>query len=101
MTKPICLVIGAGAGIGGNVARKFAGQGYHAFLTRRSNETGLNSLVKEIQKEGNDASGKIVNLMEEGSIEKLVTDIETELGSIETAVYNLGAQIGNHALENT
>ena len=71
MTKPICLVIGAGAGIGGNVAKKFAGQGYHAFLTRRSNETGLNSLVKEIQKEGNDASGKIVNLMEEGSIERL------------------------------
>ena len=60
MTKPICLVIGAGAGIGGNVAKKFAGQGYHAFLTRRSNETGLSSLVKEIQKEGNDAftSGK-------------------------------------------
>jgi short-subunit dehydrogenase len=24
MTKPVCLVIGAGAGIGGNVAKKFA-----------------------------------------------------------------------------
>ena len=101
MTKPICLVIGAGAGIGGNVAKKFANQGYHAFLTRRSNETGLNALIKEIEKEGNEASGKIVNLMEEGSIEKLVTDIETDIGPIETAVYNLGAQIGNHALEDT
>ena len=56
MTKPICLVIGAGAGIGGNVAKKFANQGYHAFLTRRSNETGLNALIKEIEKEGNEAS---------------------------------------------
>ena len=101
MTKPICLVIGAGAGIGGNVARKFAGQGYHAFLTRRRNERGLNSLIEKIQREGNEASGKIVNLMEEGAIEKLVNDIETELGPIETAVYNLGAQIGNHALETT
>ena len=39
--------------------------------------------------------------MEEGSIEKLVSDIETDLGPIETAVYNLGAQIGNHTLEET
>ena len=101
MTKPICLVIGAGAGIGGNVAKKFANEGYHAFLARRSNATGLNDLIKEIEKEGNEASGKIVNLMEEGSIEKLVTDIETDLGPIETAVYNLGAQIGNHTLEET
>ena len=101
MTKPICLVIGAGAGIGGNVAKKFANEGYHAFLARRSNATGLNALIKEIEKEGNEASGKIVNLMEEGSIEKLVTDIETDLGPIETAVYNLGAQIGNHTLEET
>ena len=30
--KPVCLVIGAGAGIGGNVARKFAQEGYHSVL---------------------------------------------------------------------
>ena len=56
MRKPICLVIGAGAGIGGNVAKKFANEGYHAFLARRSNATGLNALIKEIEKEGNEAS---------------------------------------------
>ncbi len=33
--KPVCLVIGAGAGIGGNVARRFAQEGYHACLCRR------------------------------------------------------------------
>ena len=34
----VCLVIGAGAGIGGNVARRFAREGYHAVLCRRSDE---------------------------------------------------------------
>ena len=29
-SKPICLVIGAGGGIGANVAKKFALEGYHA-----------------------------------------------------------------------
>ena len=28
--KPVCLVIGAGAGVGGNVGKRFAAGGYHA-----------------------------------------------------------------------
>ena len=43
--KPVCLVIGAGAGIGGNVARRFAQEGYHACVCRRTDETGLKKLV--------------------------------------------------------
>ena len=39
--KKVCLVIGAGAGIGGSVGRKFAQEGYHAALCRRSDEEGL------------------------------------------------------------
>ena len=31
-----CLVIGAGAGIGGTVGKRFAEGGYHAALCRRS-----------------------------------------------------------------
>ena len=38
--KPVCLVIGAGAGIGGNVGARFAREGYHAVLCRRSDEEG-------------------------------------------------------------
>ena len=34
--KPVCLVVGAGAGIGGNVARRFAQEVYQASLCRRS-----------------------------------------------------------------
>ena len=32
---PVCLVIGAGAGIGQGVAIKFAAEGYHACVVRR------------------------------------------------------------------
>ena len=47
--KKVCLVIGAGAGIGGSVGRKFAKEGYHAALCRRSDADGLNAMVEAIE----------------------------------------------------
>ena len=47
--KPVFLVIGAGAGIGGNAAMRFASGGYHAVMARRSDEAGLARLVGEIE----------------------------------------------------
>ena len=68
---PVCLVIGAGAGIGGTVASRFAAEGYHACLSRRSNEEGLKRLVQGIQEEGGKATGFILNAIEENAIEKV------------------------------
>jgi NAD(P)-dependent dehydrogenase (short-subunit alcohol dehydrogenase family) len=99
--KPVCLVIGAGAGIGGNVAKRFALEGYHACLCRRSDQPGLEKLASDIEQAGGSASGYILNTIEADSIENLVTSIESEIGPIEVAVYNLGAQIGDRSLQET
>ena len=47
--KPVCLVIGAGAGIGGTVGKRFAREGYHAVLCRRTGQEGLDTMVGEIE----------------------------------------------------
>ena len=99
--KPVCLVIGAGAGIGGTVGKRFAREGYHSVLCRRSNEEGLQTLVKAIEDEGGLATGFILNAVEDSAIENQIATIEAEIGPIEVVVYNLGAQIGNRALEDT
>ena len=101
MIKPVCLVIGAGAGIGGNVAKRFAREGYHAVVARRSDKAGLDRLVDEIRSEGGSATGFMLNIVEEGSIERLVEKVETDIGPIEVTLYNLGAQVGSRALGNT
>lgn len=101
MSKPVCLVIGAGAGIGGNVAKRFARAGFHACLARRTDGQGLGRLVGEITDAGGSASGFMLNAVEEHSIETLVENIEKDVGAIEVAVYNLGAQIGDRALADT
>jgi NAD(P)-dependent dehydrogenase (short-subunit alcohol dehydrogenase family) len=101
MTKPVCLVIGAGAGIGGHVGKKFAREGYHAVLCRRSDEEGLKTLVAAIESEGGTASGHLLNAIEEGAIEDRVAAIEAEVGPIEVVAFNLGAQIGDRSLADT
>ncbi len=98
--KKVCLVIGAGAGIGGSVGRKFAQEGYHAALCRRSDEDGLNRMVADIKAQGGSASGHLVNVVKEGAIETLVEEVE-RIGPIEVVLFNLGAQIGGRSLEDT
>ena len=60
--EKVCLVIGAGAGIGGTVAKKFAADGFYAYLARRTDEEGLNKLIGEIKDSGGEASGSLLNV---------------------------------------
>ncbi|AOL22747.1 NADP-dependent 3-hydroxy acid dehydrogenase YdfG [Erythrobacter litoralis] len=99
--KPVFLVIGAGAGIGGQAAKRFAAGGYHAVLARRSDEEGLARLVAEIEEAGGSATPMLMNAAEDGAIEDLVEHVERDIGPIETMIYNLGAQIGNRSLADT
>jgi NAD(P)-dependent dehydrogenase (short-subunit alcohol dehydrogenase family) len=99
--KPVCLIIGAGAGIGGNVGRRFAHEGYHAVLCRRSDQQGLDKLVEDIQAQGQDATGSLLNAVEADAIESTVARVERDIGPIEVVVYNLGAQIGDRTLADT
>lgn len=101
MSGKVMLVIGAGAGIGGHVASRFAAGGYHTVLARRSDEEGLERLVGQIRQEGGSASGTLLDAATDGSIEELVEQVEREIGPIGCALYNLGAQIGNRTLEET
>ncbi len=99
--KKVCLVIGAGAGIGGNVAKKFAAEGYHAVLCRRSDQDGLDKLVNDIEASGGSASGMLLNAIVDDAIENLVEGVEDKVGPIDTVLFNLGAQIGNRPLHVT
>ena len=99
--KPICLVLGAGAGIGGTVAKKFAKEGFHSCLCRRSDQKGLDQLVSDIEQEGGSATGYLINAIEDNVLEELILKIEQDIGPIEVLVYNLGAQTGMKLLNET
>ena len=99
--KPVCLILGAGAGIGGSVGRRFAAGDYHSVLCRRSDKAGLDKLVAQIEADGGTASGLLLNAADEGTIEEMVERVERDTGPIEVVLFNLGAQIGNRILAST
>ena len=92
--KPVCLILGAGSGIGGNTAKVFAKNGYHVHLCRRSDSKGLDVLIKSINIENeNMASGEILNLIEDHIFEDLINRVELNYGPIEVCILNLGAKL--------
>lgn len=99
--QPVCLVLGAGAGIGGSVGMRFAREGYHAVLCRRRDQAGLDRLVAAIEAGGGHASGYLLDAVAEDAIEARVAAVEEAHGPIEVAVFNLGAQVGSRTLAET
>jgi NAD(P)-dependent dehydrogenase (short-subunit alcohol dehydrogenase family) len=99
--KPVCFVMGAGAGIGGTVGRRFAREGYHAVLCRRSDQEGLDNMVAAIEADGGLASGHLLNAAEADTIEERIATVEADIGPIEVVLFNLGAQVGDRSLKDT
>ena len=79
MKKGVCLVIGAGDGLGGAIARAFAREGLIACVTRRPRHLdALEALAASIRAEGGDARAFGLDARVEAEVVSLVETIERE-----------------------
>jgi len=97
---PVCLVVGAGDFTGSAIARRFAREGLVACVVRRHGEQ-LALLVEEIEAAGGRAIAYGVDARDEDQVTDLVDRIEREVGPIEVAVFNIGANVHFSVLETT
>ena len=97
---PVCLVVGAGDFTGSAIARRFAREGLVACVVRRHGEQ-LALLVEEIEAAGGRAIAYGVDARDEDQVIDLVDRIEREVGPIEVAVFNIGANVHFSVLETT
>jgi NAD(P)-dependent dehydrogenase (short-subunit alcohol dehydrogenase family) len=88
----VALVVGAGDALGGAIARRFAREGYTACVVRRTADA-LAPLVQEIEAEGGRAVAFGADARLEEVMVPLVDRIEAEVGPIEVAVHNIGANV--------
>ena len=100
MANKVALVSGAGDSTGGAVARRFGRAGFVACVARRNGDK-LAGLCRAIEQEGGVAQGFGVDARKEEQMVDLVDRIETEIGPIEVAVYNIGANVRFSILETT
>jgi NAD(P)-dependent dehydrogenase (short-subunit alcohol dehydrogenase family) len=100
--KGVCLVVGAGDGLGGAIARAFAREGHPVCLTRRArNLEQLEVLCGEIRSQGGTAHAFGVDARIEAEMAALFEDIEARIGPLEIVVFNIGANVRFGLVETT
>jgi len=98
--QKVVLVIGAGDATGGEIAKRFAREGYTACVTRRQAHK-LQPLLEEIRAAGGQAHGFGSDARKEDEVAELVETIERDIGPIEAFVFNIGANVPCSILEET
>jgi NAD(P)-dependent dehydrogenase (short-subunit alcohol dehydrogenase family) len=86
------VVVGAGDGLGGAIARRFARGGYHVCAVRRHGDK-LAPLCEQIRADGGTATAFGVDARKEEPMVTLFDEIEARIGPIEVAVHNIGANV--------
>jgi NAD(P)-dependent dehydrogenase (short-subunit alcohol dehydrogenase family) len=100
--RKVCLIIGAGQGVGASVARAFAAEGMTVCLTRRPrNLDSLQALADEIAAAGGEARAYGVDARSEEEMTALFNRIEAEVGPIEVVVFNIGANVRFEVTDTT
>lgn len=92
--KQSCLIIGAGDDTGSAIARAFAREGMVSCVVRRDRHAeALEALAQSIRDEGHEAIAMPADARDEDQMVALVDRIEKEVGPIEVAVFNIGANV--------
>ncbi len=101
-SKGVCLVIGAGDGVGGAIARAFAREGHPVCITRRArNLDQLETLAESIRQDGGTVRAFGVDARSEDETIALFDRIEAEIGPLEIVVFNIGANVRFGLTETT
>jgi NAD(P)-dependent dehydrogenase (short-subunit alcohol dehydrogenase family) len=94
MANPAALIIGAGDATGGAIARAFARDGLTVCVNRRPrNAEQLEALAAAIREEGHAAHAFPADARDEAAMVELVETVERDIGPIEVAVFNVGANV--------
>jgi NAD(P)-dependent dehydrogenase (short-subunit alcohol dehydrogenase family) len=99
---PAAVIIGAGDATGGAIARAFAAEGLTACVNRRPKSAeALEALAQSIRDEGYAARAFPADARVEDDMTVLFDTVEAEVGPVEVAVFNIGANVNFPITEMT
>ncbi len=98
----VCLVVGAGDGLGAAIARGFAREGLTVCVTRRPRHLDkVEALARSIRESGDAALAFGLDARVEADVGALVERIEREVGPLEVVIFNIGANVRFPVVETT
>lgn len=92
-------IVGAGDYIGAEIAKKFAGEGFHVHLGRRGGDK-LQPLIETIAASGGVATGRSLDAREPADVTAFLAEAEAA-GPLELVIFNIGANVQFPILETT
>ncbi len=102
LRRRVCVVIGAGDGLGAAIARAFAAEGLAVCVTRRPRHTeALQQLAESIRAKGGEAQAFGLDARKEADVSAFVETVERTIGPIEVLVFNIGANVRFPVIETT
>lgn len=100
--RGVCVVIGAGDGLGSAIARAFAREGLGVVVTRRPRHVEpLEMLAASIRAEGGDAHAIGLDARNEADMVAFFDTVERTIGPLEVLVFNIGANVRFPVTETT
>ena len=90
MSDRVALIVGAGDGLGGAIARRFARDGFTVCAARRTVEK-VEGLCQLIRDQGGAAHAFAVDAREEAEVTRLFETVDATIGPAEVVVFNPGA----------
>lgn len=100
MKSKVALIIGAGTSLGTSITKVFADENFVVVPVRRDGEQ-LKSLKLEINSKGGSCFPFSLDARKEEDIVNVIEKVENDIGEIEVAVYNIGANIKYNLAETT
>lgn len=99
---PVAVIIGAGDATGGAIARAFAAEGMTACIVRRATGADkLEALAQSIRDSGHAARAVAGDARDEDFMVSLFDQVEADVGPVEVAVFNIGANVNFGIRETT
>lgn len=99
-SRPVAVIIGAGDATGSAIATRFAREGLAVVATRRQRDA-LQPLVDRIQQQGLEIHPFGYDARDEEAMTALFKHVESEIGSIQVMVFNIGANVNFSITETT
>jgi len=90
MSKPVIVVVGAGPGVSGSVARRFADEGYDVGLLGQD-QAVLDELVRDLQARGAAVGHAVVDITDEPAARDAVRRMGEHTGRIDVLHFNPSA----------